>query len=216
MSFLLKLLDSAGVNQAKIHSDGSLKISEDDPSSPEYSVAEITGTIAAALAANSCVFAMRMDPGAGGKKALIRNIRIRFTTIVAFTTAVTAGRRLAIYRGSGANTAGGTSVPVATPKDTDYSASEFDVASGGDMRISSTGALTVTGITFETAAMRVLPLTNLGTAGSSQEFLYAFDSRSHPIELNPGQLLAIRNPVAMDAAGTWQLAIDVDWAEVTV
>ncbi len=28
-----------------------------------------------------------------------------------------------------------------------------------------------------------------------------------------GQVLAIRNPVVMDAAGTWQLAVAVDWYE---
>ncbi len=216
MSWFFKLLDAAGVNQAKVFSGGAVFTADHDPTAPEYCIGEQSGTIAAALGANSCVFAMRMDPGAGAtKKAYIKNLRVRFTTIVAFTTPVTAGRRLAVFRASGANASGGTAITVATPKDTAYSASEFNVASGGDMRIASTGALTVTGITFEAAPMKVMTLAHVGTAGASQEFLYELDVRSHPIELNAGQLLTIRNPVAMDAAGTWQVSVEVDWAEVT-
>jgi len=216
MSWFFKLLDSAGVNSAKVFSGGAVFTADHDPSAPEFCIAEQTGTIAAALAANSCVFAMRMDPGAGaGKKAYIKSMRARYTTIVAFTTPVTAGRRLALFRGSGAATSGGTAIAVAAPKDTSYPASEFDTASGGDIRIASTGALTVTGITFETAPMKIMTLSHVGTAGATQEFLYELDVRAHPIELNAGQLLAIRNPVAMDAAGTWQMSVEVDWAEVT-
>ncbi len=215
MSWLMKLLGSDGVSQAKVYSNGALYVAEHDHSAGEYAIAEITGTIAAALAANSSVFAMRLDPGAGAVKAVIESIRVRFTTIVAFTTPVTAGRRLALFRGSGAAASGGTAVTVATPKDTVYPASEFDTASGGDIRIASTGALTVTGITFEAAPFAVMPLVHVGAAGGFVEYVYEFDVRNHPLELNAGQLIAIRNPAAMDAAGTWQLAVEVNWREET-
>ena len=71
------------------------------PAGEHYSIAAQSGTIAAALAANASVFAMRLDPGTT-RIAHIERIKIQFTTIVAFTVPVTAGRRLAVYRGSGA------------------------------------------------------------------------------------------------------------------
>ncbi len=125
---------------------------------------------------------------------------------------VTAGRRLAVYRGSGAAAAGGTAAP-AVSKATTSQPSEFLIAQGGDSRISSTGALTVTGITFETDPIAVFSLTHVGAAGAFSEWVW--DANQHtPIVLQPGQLLALRNPVAMDAAGTWQFSITADYYEL--
>ena len=178
-----------------------------------YCVAGITGTIAAALAANSSVFAMRLDPGSP-LLAFIERIRLQYTTIVAYTTPVTANRRLAIYRGSGAAASGGTALATAAQKDSTSSPSECNSAQGGDIRISTTGALTVTGITYETQEFATMPLVHVGAAGAYSEVIFEFaTTESSPIILQPGQLLAVRNPVAMDAAGTWQLAVRVDWHE---
>jgi hypothetical protein len=179
------------------------------PRGQGFSIAEVTGTIGAALAANSSVLVMRLDPSAS-LRAYIERIRLQFTTIAAFTTPVTAGRRLALFRGSGAAATGSTAITVATPKHTTYSASEFDTASGGDMRIATTGAISVTGITFEAAPIRLFTLSEAGAAGGYKEQIMEFDS---PLVLEPGQCLAIRNPLIFDAAGTWQLAANVDWYE---
>lgn len=180
-----------------------------------YSISAVTGTIGAALAANSSIFAMRYDAGAGDLRAYIERIRIQFTTIVAFTVPVTAGRRLAIFRGSGANTAGGTSLPTMVKKNSALNPlSEFDVAQGGDVRISTTGALTVTGITFETDPIATMSLVHVGGAGSFYECIFELNANeSAPLVLQPGQLMAIRSPQAMDAGGTWQASIRVDWYE---
>lgn len=181
-----------------------------------YAVSTITGTMAAALGANSAVFAMRLDPSAP-RRAFIERVRLQWTTIVAFTTAVTAGRRIALFRGSGAAASGGTAIAAAPKKHTAIAASQFDTAEGGDVRIATTAALTVTGITFETEPLRVLSLSHVGTAGAHHESVWEFAStESAPILLEPGQVLALRNPVAMDAAGTWQLALSVDWHEATL
>ncbi len=177
-----------------------------------YGLAATTGTIAAALAANSSVFAMRPDPGST-RRLFLDRIRIEFTCLVAYTTPITAGRRLGVFRGSGAAASGGTALtPIAKHGTADTS--EVSTANGGDARISTTGALTVTGITFETPAFRELSLVHAGTAGAFREALWEFSSHeSQPIQLDPGQVLAIRNPAAMDAAGTWQLSVAVDWYE---
>lgn len=184
------------------------------PRGTRYCTSGVTGTIGAALTINSTVFAMRLDPGAG-KSAYIERLRAVFTTIVAFTTPITAGRRLALFRGSGAATAGGTSISEATRKLSSSAASQCDVSEGGDIRIATTGALTVTGITYETNPFRTMPLVHVGTAGAVYDRIFEFgNGETAPIILELGQLLAIRNPQAMDAAGTWQLSVDVDWFEI--
>ena len=78
------------------------------------------------------------------------------------------------------------------------------IAQGGDSRIASTGALTVTGVTYETDPLATISLAHVGAAGAFTEWVW--DANQHtPIVLQPGQLLALRNPVAMDAAGTLYL-----------
>lgn len=179
-----------------------------------FTVSSVTGTVAAALAQNSSVFAMRLDPSAG-KNAYIERIRLSYTTIVAYTTPVTANRRLALFRGSGAAASNGTAITEATKKLASSIDSEFNSALGGDMRIATTGALTVTGITYETNPIRTMSLVHVGSAGNVYDRVFEFgNGETSPLVLEPGQLLAVRNPVAMDAAGTWQLAVDVDWYEI--
>lgn len=178
-----------------------------------FAVSSITGTIAAALGANSSVFTMRLDPSSA-KRAYIERVRLQYTCLVAFTTPLTAGRRLALYRGSGATPSGGTAIATVAKKHSVSADSEMEAAQGGDVRISTTGALTVTGVTFETNELATMSLVHVGNAGNFFECVFEFAStESAPIVLEPGQLLAIRNPAVMDAAGTWQLSVRVDWYE---
>lgn len=176
-----------------------------------FVVSNNTGVIAAALAANSAIFAMRLDPGAGNKKAFISKIRLAYTCIVAFTTPVAASRRLALFRGSGAQPSGGTAITLAGKKDSASTDSEMETAQGGDIRIAANGALTATGITFEAQELLFLSMAHAGASGNFAEETY--DLEDNPIVLAPGQLLAIRNPVVMDAAGTWQLSLSIEWYE---
>jgi hypothetical protein len=180
-----------------------------------YSQGNVTGTMAAAIAANAAVYAMRSNPG-GSKIVRIHRIRLQFTTVAAFTTPITAGRRLAIFRGVGAAAASGTALGITSERDSLSPASQCDIAQGGDQRISATAALTVTGITFEASPLKVMSLTHVGAAGNFFEQVIEFDDDTGgPLILNPGELMAIRNgPSAMDAAGTWQLAVNVDWTEI--
>lgn len=207
---LIGWTDSTGV---EVNSEGSMYTVDLSPTGQNYAVATKTGTIAAAAVAGAAVFAMRLDPGYAGK-AWIESIRLRWTAIVAFTTPITATRSLVITRGSGAAASGGTAIAINTKKDTSYSASQFDTAEGGDTRISTTGALTVTGITWETTNLGEMTLIQAGAAGSFYEAVYEFSVRNHEIELNPGQLVGIRvGASAMDAAGTWVLGVEVNWRE---
>lgn len=185
------------------------------PNGYGYAHSSMTGAIAAALAINSPVFAMRLDAGAGGIRAYIDSVRLQYTTLVAFTVPVTAGRRLALYRGSGAATTGGAGVAIAVKKDTVFSPlSEFDLAQGGDIRIATTGALGVAGITWEAEPIAIMTLSHVGAAGNHAEAIFEFGAgKSAELVLQPGQVLGIRAPQAFDAAGTWQLGVNVQWRE---
>lgn len=215
MGWANKLIGWASGVGAEVNSDGSLYTVDVSPTGTNYTVATKTGTIAAAAAAGAAVYAMRLDPGST-KKAWIDSIRLRWTTVVAFTTPVTAGRSIVVTRGSGAASSGGTSIATATKKDSTYGASEFDVALGGDIRIASTGALTVTGITWESVNIGEVTLSHVGAAGNFYEVVYELSVRNHPIELQAGEVLGVRvGSAAMDAAGTWQLGVEVAWREST-
>lgn len=215
MGWANKLIGWTSNTGAEVNADGSLYTVDVSPTGSNYTVAAKTGTIAAAATAGAAVFAMRLDPGST-KKAWVESMRLRWTTIVAFTTPITATRSIVLTRGSGAASSGGTSIPAATKKDSLYGASEFDVALGGDIRIASTGALTVTGITWESVNLGELTLIQAGAAGAFYEAVYEFSVRNHEIELNPGEVLGVRvGPSAMDAAGTWVLGVEVNWREST-
>jgi hypothetical protein len=188
-----------------------------------FGVASSTGIIAAALTANSTIFFLRLS-AAAPVIVVIEKLRIEFVTIVPFTVPITAGRRLSIIRAGGLITAtsGGNALAGAgqiVPKNykDGSNGSWCTNNNAGDIRLASTGALTITGILTETTSFGDMNLTGFGTAGAYREFEYLIsDKYVSPMILLPGQLLAIRNPVAMDAAGTWQAAISVDWREIPI
>ena len=215
MGWANKLIGWSNSNGAEVNSDGALRVVDGGPAGNHYTFAAKTGTVGAAVAAGGAVFAMRLNPGSS-KKAFVDSIKLRWTTIVAFTTPVTQTRSIVITRGAGAASSGGTALAVATKKDTVYPISQFDAAAGGDARIASTGALTVTGITWEATNLGELTLVHVGAAGAYLEHTYEFAVRNHSVELNPGELLGIRvGASAMDAAGTWSLGVEVSWREGT-
>jgi hypothetical protein len=169
--------------------------------------------MAAALAANTSVFTARLDPGTN-VKAFITRLTLTWTTIVAFTAPIVAGRRLALFRGVGAQPSAGTVITTAFKKDNGDLSSEMQTSGGGDMRISATAAITVTGITYEIPEFGIMTLQNVGTAGASKTQVFEFDSAAGgPVVLQPGEIFAIRSPQAMDAGGTWQLAVNLEWYE---
>lgn len=216
MGWANKLIGWTSNTGVEVNSENAMRITALPPTGSYYVSANKTGTIAAAAAAGAAVYAQRLNPGYAGK-AYIDRIVLRWTTIVAFTTAVTQTRSIVITRGAGAAASGGTAITTMAKKDSAYAASQFDSAVGGDTRIASTGALTVTGITFEAVNLGEITLAHVGAAGAYYESIIDLSqARGHPIELNPGEMLTVRvGSSAMDAAGTWGLGVDVQWREST-
>lgn len=184
-----------------------------------YCVTGQTGTVAAALAQDTVLFATKCaaqavaagtDPN-DQKQVVLARLRLAFTTIVAFTAPVSAGRRLTLHRASNAGaeiSAGTLLVPV--KRDSRAPASIMTPT-----RIGTTGGITVGGLTLETDPIATFDLAHAGAVGNRVEFdLIRGQLGFNPEALNPGQYLAIKNPIAMDAAGTWQLTIvDCEWHE---
>lgn len=183
-----------------------------------HAMGGLAGTMNAALGSGSAVFAARFSPSAGAVKAYIERLRLIYTTIVAYGTPVTAGRRLAIHRGAGAATTGGVAVAAgAWSKDTvdGDSVSYFDDGQGGDIRYCNGAALGVTSITFETDPLAVMTLSHVGSAGGAYERQYDWvNGATGPVVLNAGELIAVRCGQAMDITGTWQLVVDMEWHEM--
>lgn len=207
----VKLVGETTANMLEVESNNAARATVVPRGAP-YSIAASTGTMAAALTGNAAFFAMRLNPSAN-VACFIDRIRFQFSTVVAFTTPVTATRRIVVTRGAGAAAAAGTAITTIARKSSLDADSQCQASQGGDMRISATAALTVTGITFEGADFASLSLVHVGNAGGFVENVWEF-SESAPLILQPGEVLALRNGAsAMDAAGTWVGNVQVQWRE---
>jgi hypothetical protein len=128
---------------------------------------------------------------------LLQWMHLHYTCIGAFTTPVTAGRRLVLKRGSGGDASGGTDLDFTRHR----SASTEALWTG---QVAATGALTMTGVTYETPTRARLMLSQCGAAGADYDEIWTFDD---PYFLAPGELVGIVAPALFDAAGTWQLSV---------
>jgi hypothetical protein len=183
-----------------------------------YRFGQQSGIIAAATAANSLLFAMRNGPTANTKRCFITRVHI----IVQVVTAPSAAAALALQlvRFSVANTSGGTAGVIFTKKPyatSVASACTVGGGEGGDIRIATTGALTVTGVTIDTLVTPMLFVnctTTTPAIGNRIEYTVENDAGlEHPIELAPGEGLAISNSVATPTALTFVMGVAVAWSE---
>ena len=211
MGILQKILGSDGITQAFIEPYRKSLRTSVVKRGEGFSIEALTGTIAAA--SNGSIFAMRNSP-TSGKDVYISYLSLEYCTITAFTTPVTQ-RRLQILRGSGAAASGGTAITPVAQHDSSDLTSQLNGANGGDVRVSTTAVLAVAGITFDTNAWANLVLTQFGAANARIFQVFDFGSMDKgSLVLQPGELLAIRTSAAFDAAGTWQLGINVSGWQV--
>lgn len=178
-----------------------------------YSLANQSGVIAAAIAQDAVVFAMRAP--AADRSVYVDRLQLAVTTIAAFTTPVTAGRRIGVYRASnpGAEVSLGTDITAAIKKkDTNANVP----ASGVQMaRMATTVALNTGGLVREAHPLAVIDLSAHGTAGARNAMCFdCAPPASHEWCFNPGEYICIVVMQAMDAVGTWQLTLnDLSWYE---
>lgn len=149
-----------------------------------------------------------------GKRLYVQRIHVQYVTGTAFTTPVTLGRALRLVRGAptsgtASNPSGGAAYTMVRKR------SDDTIETLGVGRVATTGVLTTTGITFESAPLQRALLAHVGASGGHYSETWLFDGvEADPIYLLPGELLAIATDSAFDAAGTFQLQVDVDAVEL--
>lgn len=181
------------------------------PAGAAYSATASSGIIAAAT--NGTLFAARLNPNAATTyRALITRLYISWVTITAFTAPVLI-RSIVLSKSSvhATPTAATTAVPIA--KNPSDATSGFNTNSNGLITICTTAALTVTGVTWDAATLQTIDLTGIGAAGGSKTLDWNHVDGGGPIILLPGQLIGVRTPAALDAAGTGNLTVGMEWIE---
>ena len=211
----VELKSGADTTKATIDSGYSaLRVSVQPRSKNCYSITTSGNTISASLAANGTIFAMRISP-TGGKTAYVYRAEMQYVVQTAGSSA-TNNVNMQLQRASSAAASGGTALTPFLKDSAGGAASQVATAQGGDARVSSGAALTVTGITFDSVPVYACYLGHLFTAGATTTCRWdvSADPNSHAIELEAGQLLVWRNgATAFPATQTWAPTIIVDWCE---
>lgn len=184
------------------------------PSLAAYSAGGISGLIAAAT--NGTLWAARYNQNAASNVVIyITRLYLNWTTTTAFTTPGSV-RSLLISKSSvhATPTAVTTIVPIAKhPSD---QTSGFNTNSNGLITICTTAALTITGITWDTASVGVFDMTSVGSANTTKTLDWNAVDGGGPIILLPGQLIGVRTNGALDAAGVGVLVVNMEWMEGTL
>lgn len=213
------LYDATGV-PVDVDTDHNLQVSIRPPafdSLGAYSVAQVTGNIAATLAAGSTLFSARW--GDATRFGMLEWIRASAAVVTAVTTGVIFDLEAIIARSFTASDTGGTPINLAAPfqkRRVSMGASLFT-----DMRIATTGTLTPGTRTPDAQAIGRLQGftgTALGTKifDSNPQYLYRReDPNEHPVILAQNEGILIRNPLVGPATGTFAVLIEMGWMEVS-
>lgn len=191
----------------------------------QYRFSVVTGTLAAALAANAVVFSCRWSDAT--RLALITRLRTRFLPLTLFTAAtLDSHTSFDLFFGttfSAAHT-GGTQLTI-TGRNcklrTSMGSSLFN-----DIRISTTAALGGGTVTLDTQplAQSLRKGNRVNPAAATEEVIMpASDglnldidtgSGEYPVVLAANEGLVLRNRTVWPAAGTGILLVEMNWAEV--
>jgi hypothetical protein len=186
-----------------------------------YAVGSFTGNYTGA-GANTPLFSMRFVAGSAGSSqiAIIQRVTISFIQTTAFTTAQQMGFGLYVARSFTGNDSGGTQINLAGNNQklrTSFPTSQ--IATNGDMRIASTGALSAGSRTLDTQAFSVAHgwggsvLQTTGAIQPTQVLLYDELPGDTPLILQSNEGLVINNIVAMGAGGVFTIGVNVEWTE---
>lgn len=144
--------------------------------------------------------------------ALVSRLRVRGFTITGYTAAQEI--LLALFKLTG-YTAAHTGGSALTPQKK-RTAHQTSLMTG---QMANTGQLTAGTQTLGTDPIRSSAFSELAAAatvpkGAVEIFLSTEDLAQYPILLAPNEGLLVRNEIAMGAAGTMRLSVEMDWLEV--
>lgn len=216
----------AASSEQVINLDGASKVTPYHPylgSNGAYRLAASTGlltVVAAATATAGHIFAFRWSNAS--KLCLITNIRARWITVAGFTAGQEVGLDIIQARVYGSSHSGGTALTLTG----DSFKKRSSVVGGhgttnvGDIRISTTGALTAVGSpALDGNAIAAGGFSELAAAATVPKGFFEVqwginDHAHHPIVLGQNQGFIVRNSILMGAGGTARVTVEVDWLEV--
>lgn len=200
----------------------------------EFHLSAVSGTIAASLAADSVLFALRNPPTLASGATNLAGIRLKrlvakWRTILGYTASqeLSLGAyQVSAFGASPADYTGGTdiaaSVRILGPQ-TLTKPAEASVLQSGNARIATTAGLSHAG----TPTIASQPFAYDGAnelAAAATVVKGAFDMVWQPSDegvdnrkglvLTPGTGFVIRNPIALGAGGTGRLFVECYWEEI--
>lgn len=188
-----------------------------------YRLSVNTGTIAAALAANSQLFQFRWTDAT--RLAVITRLRVRFLPLTPFTAATLTDHTSvnAFIARSFTGGGGGTTVSLATNANKMRTSMQTSLAA---VSVASTGTLTaVTGLDANPFCQSIRKGNRVNPAAATEEVIQPetdgmfYDCNpgdgEHPIVLVQNEAVAVANRTVWPAAGTGIYTFEIVWAEVT-
>lgn len=228
MSWVTKLLGRDGNTQAGIDAKhAALRVSQRPVhygAQGIYRFAAETGTIAAALAANSEIFQFRWTSTT--HLALLYRCYLSAGANVAATAAALIELRLSVARSWTVAGSGGTRVVTSGNNLKTKQSMGTSLLATNDLGIATTGALTAGTKTFDASDAGIV-VTGIGTGAittsldlgffDKENLLSASDAGEAPIVLTANEGVVIRSgSTAFPAGMTWHAGLTFAWAEVLV
>lgn len=185
-----------------------------------YRVSAVSGTMAAALGANSEIFQFRWPDAT--KLAIVTRIAISAGANVAATAAALCSFRVTTARSWSAAGSGGTRLTMTG--NNQKLRTSMGTSLVNDIGIATTGALTagtktldaqdVGGVSFGIGTGAITTALNLNIIPMT-ELLNIDASNDHPLVLTQNEGFVIRSGIIFPATMTWAFTVNVSWAEVT-
>lgn len=220
------------VNVVQVNTVGGAKVVVRTPDCVSAMLGSMyTGTIPAALAANSVLAGIRNGPNSD-RRIYITRITMQFVTITAATAAAAVAIEATRFSGANIQQVGTHATTCGlldrTSEDVPYhwstAISTFPLSAcaiggihGGQMSVMTTTALTTTGATVDTLDAPIMFLNCTTTTPAILERVTAELSNElgfeHPVELGPGEGLLFRNNAAFPTGLTGVLLIRMHWLE---
>jgi hypothetical protein len=230
MSWMHRLLGKDGISQAAVRKGGALWVEPRTPGVGDgsflgsYGFSVVTGTLAAALAANAIVFSARWADAT--KIAAVTKFRTRFLPLTPFTAATLTDHTsfdAFIGRTFSASHTGGTALTLAG--NSFKRRQSFASTAFTDLRVSTTAALGGGTVTLDPHPLaqslrkgnRVNPV-----AATEETIMPAMDGLNidfdasagdHAVVLVANEGIVVRNRTVWPAAGTGILLVEMDWNE---
>jgi hypothetical protein len=180
-----------------------------------YSVAVVTGTIAASLTANSTLFSVRW--GNASNLMVVEEVVVMAQHVVAAAAVAQFDLEMIIARTFTASDTGGSAVALTT--NNAKRRTNMGTSLVTDMRIATTGTLTPGTRTLDSNSFGRIQGQMQTTIGGRIFDLQPFPiwravPGIYPLVLAQDEGFLIRNPIVAPATATWVLMVGVRWAEV--